>query len=108
LLRRLRSGTYCRRHRHRDRQPHHAALLGTFIKALADPGDATAMLEMAKNPVYIGLNALTTALVTPVFPILAFIMYFSNNEENPAVLVTTEDDNKVKVEDLYPKMPDNN
>ena len=65
------------------------------------------MLEMAKNPVYIGLNALATALVTPVFPILAFIMYFSNNEENPAVMVTPEDDNKVKVEDLYPRMPDN-
>jgi hypothetical protein len=80
---------------------------GTFIKALADPGDATAMLEMARNPVYIGLNAFATALVTPVFPILAFIMYFSNNEESPAVMVTPEDDSKVRVEDLYPKMPDN-
>ena len=80
---------------------------GTFIKALADPGDATAMLEMAKNPLYIGLSALATALVTPVFPILAFIMYFSNSEEGQAVTVTSEDENKVKVEDLYPKMPDN-
>jgi len=80
---------------------------GTFIKALADPGDATAMLEMARNPLYIGLNALATALVTPVFPILAFIMYFSNNEESPAVIVTPEDEGKVRVEDLYPKMPDN-
>lgn len=80
---------------------------GTFMKALADPGDATAMLEMAKNPVYIGLNAFATALVAPVFPILAFILYFSNNAENPAVIVTPEDDNKVKVEDLYPRMPDN-
>jgi len=80
---------------------------GTFIKALADPGDATAMLEMAKNPLYIGINAFATSLVTPVFPILAFILYFSNNKENPADLATPEDDNKVKVEDLYPKMPDN-
>jgi hypothetical protein len=80
---------------------------GTFMKALADPGDATAMLEMAKNPVYIGLNALATALVTPVFPILAFILYFRNNDDDPAVIITPEDDNKVKVEDLYPKMPDN-
>jgi len=80
---------------------------GTFIKALADPGDATAMLEMAKNPLYIGLSAFATALVTPVFPILAFIMYFSNSEENPAVMTASEDENKVKVEDLYPRMPDN-
>jgi hypothetical protein len=80
---------------------------GTFIKALADPGDATAMLEMAKNPLYIGLSAVATSLITPVFPILAFIMYFSNNEENPAVMTASEDENKVKVEDLYPRMPDN-
>ena len=80
---------------------------GTFFKALADPGDATAMLEMAKNPLYIGLSALATALVTPVFPILAFILYFRNNDDDPAVMVIPEEDNKVRVEDLYPKMPDN-
>jgi hypothetical protein len=80
---------------------------GTFVKALTDPGDATSMLEMAKNPLYIGLSAFATALVTPVFPILAFIMYFSNSDENPAETVTSGEENKVRVEDLYPKMPDN-
>ncbi len=80
---------------------------GTFFKALADPGDATAMIEMAKNPLYIGLSALATALVTPVFPILAFILYFRNNDDDPAVMVIPEEENKVRVEDLYPKMPDN-
>jgi hypothetical protein len=80
---------------------------GTFFKALADPGDATAMLEMAKNPLYIGISAFATALVTPVFPILAFILYFRNNDDDPAVMVIPEEDNKVRVEDLYPKMPDN-
>lgn len=80
---------------------------GTFLKALADPGDATAMLEMAKNPLYIGLSAFASALVTPVFPILAFILYFRNNDDDPAVMIIPEDDNKVRVEDLYPKMPDN-
>jgi hypothetical protein len=80
---------------------------GTIMKALADPVDAAAMLEKALNPYYIGLNAFATALVTPVFPILAFILYFRNNEENPAVVVTPDDENRVKVEDLYPKMPNN-
>ena len=80
---------------------------GTFFKALADPGDATAMIEMAKNPLYIGLSAFATALVTPVFPILAFILYFRNNDDDPAVMVIPEEENKVRVEDLYPKMPDN-
>ncbi len=80
---------------------------GTFIKALSDPGDAVAMLEMAKNPLYILLSALATALVTPVFPILAFILYFRNSEEVGTVEITPEEENTVKVEDLYPKMPEN-
>ena len=80
---------------------------GTFFKALANPADATAMIEMAKNPLYIGLSALATALVTPVFPILAFILYFRNNDDDPAVMIIPEEDNRVRVEDLYPKMPDN-
>jgi hypothetical protein len=42
-----------------------------------------------------------------VFPILAFILYFRNNDDDPAVMVIPEEDNKVRVEDLYPKMPDN-
>lgn len=80
---------------------------GTFIKALGDPDNAAKMLEMTKNPFYIGLSALASSLVTPVFPILAFLLYFRNSEGMQAVEVTPEDDNRVKVEDLYPKMPDN-
>jgi hypothetical protein len=34
-------------------------------------------------------------------------MYFSNNEGNPADTVAPQDENRVKVEDLYPRMPDN-
>jgi len=60
---------------------------------------------MARNPVYIGLSALTGGLVTPVMPILAFLLYFRNRGEEVAVEVTTDDGNTVKVEDLYPPMP---
>jgi len=60
---------------------------------------------MARNPVYIGLSALTGGLVTPVMPILAFLLYFRNRGDEVAVEVTTDDDNTVKVEDLYPPMP---
>jgi hypothetical protein len=80
---------------------------GTFIKALSDPGQAASMLEMAKNPLYIGLNALATSLVTPVFPILAFILYFRNSEDVRAFEITPGEENTLKVEDLYPKMPGN-
>ncbi len=80
---------------------------GTFIKALGDPDNAAKMLEMTKNPLYIGLSALATSLVTPVFPILAFLLYFRNSEGMQAVKVTPEEENRVKVEDLYPRMPEN-
>ena len=78
---------------------------GSFLKSIANPDEAAAMLEMARNPVYIGLSALTGGLVTPVMPILAFLLYFRNRGEEVAVEVTTDDGNTVKVEDLYPPMP---
>jgi hypothetical protein len=79
---------------------------GTFIKSLSDPAAA---LEMAKNPLYIILASLTGALVTPVFPIMSLILYFRNAEEEvkeqKAVIA---EEGRVRVEDLYPKMPENN
>jgi hypothetical protein len=79
---------------------------GSFIRSLTNPEEASALLEMAKNPLYIALSSLASALVTPVFPILAFILYFRNNAGALAPAAEEEDDNRVKVEDLYPKMPD--
>jgi hypothetical protein len=79
---------------------------GTFVKTLANPEEASALLEMSKSPLYIILSSLAGALITPVFPILAFILYFRNSDEIPQVITDKADDNRVKVEDLYPKMPD--
>lgn len=79
---------------------------GSFIRSIANPEEAAAMLEMTRNPVYIGLSSLTGGLVTPVMPILAFLLYFRNRGEEVIVEVTTDSDNAVKVEDLYPPMPD--
>ena len=78
---------------------------GSFIKSIANPEEAGAMLEMTRNPVYIGLSALTGGLVTPVMPILAFLLYFRNRGEEVVAEVTTDNDTTVKVEDLYPPMP---
>lgn len=78
---------------------------GSFLRSMANPEEATAMLEMARNPVYIGLSALTGGLVTPVMPILAFLLNFRNRGEEVVVEVTTDSDTTVKVEDLYPPMP---
>jgi hypothetical protein len=81
---------------------------GSFIKSLTNPEEASSMLELAKNPVYIGITALTSSLVTPVLPILAFILYFRNRDEEESVIIDSETDSSVKVEDLYPKMPEDN
>lgn len=78
---------------------------GTFIRSLANPEEASAILDMQRNPLYIGLSALTSALITPVAPILAFLLYFRNRGDEVAVEVTVENDNAVKVEDLYPPVP---
>jgi hypothetical protein len=79
---------------------------GSLLRSLTDPAEAGALLEMVKNPVYIVISSLTTALITPVLPILAFILYFRNNAGQPVSVASEEDDNRVKVEDLYPEMPD--
>lgn len=79
---------------------------GSLLKSLTNPEEAGALLEMVKNPVYIIISSLTTALITPVLPILAFILYFRNNVGQTVTVVAKENDNRVRVEDLYPKMPD--
>lgn len=79
---------------------------GSLLKSLTDPEEAGALLEMVKNPVYIVISSLTTALITPVLPILSFILYFRNSIGQPVAEAAKEDDDRVRVEDLYPKMPD--
>jgi hypothetical protein len=81
---------------------------GSLIKSVTDPAASGSMLEMTRNPFYIGLSSLTSSLVTPAFPILAFIIYFRNREEIIDVEAHPEEENKLKVEDLYPQMPEEN
>jgi hypothetical protein len=81
---------------------------GSFIRSITNPEEAAAMLEITKNPLYIGLSALTGALVRPLMPILAFLLYFRNRgEEEAESEITTEGETAVRVEDLYPRMPEN-
>ncbi|MCA1741692.1 MAG: hypothetical protein LC630_04335 [Bacteroidales bacterium] len=78
---------------------------GSFIKSMTNPEEAGAMLEMSRNPLYIGLSALLTSLITPVMPILAFILYFRNRGDEVMAEIITEIEPAVRVEDLYPPMP---
>jgi hypothetical protein len=79
---------------------------GAFISSITNPEEASTLLEMHRNPLFIGLNALLSGLITPVMPILAFLLYFRNRGDEVTVEVTTDNDNKIKVEDLYPPMPE--
>ena len=80
---------------------------GTFLKSFSNPEEATALLDISRNPVYIAPSSLATALVTPVFPILAFILYFRNRIDDVQEITVDDDEEGLKVEDLYPRMPDN-
>lgn len=80
---------------------------GTFLKSFSNPEEATALLDISRNPIYITLSSLATALVTPVFPILAFILYFRNRINDAQEITADDDEGGLKVEDLYPRMPDN-
>ncbi len=75
---------------------------GSFIRSMTNPEEATAMLELTRNPLYIGLGAITGGLIRPVIPILGFLLYFRNRGEEVAIEVTTDSEPTVKVEDLYP------
>lgn len=81
---------------------------GSFIRSLTNPGEVSSILELARNPFYIGLTALTSSLITPVLPILAFILYFRNRADEVAVETEEENSDRVKVEDLYPREPEGN
>ena len=78
---------------------------GSLISSIANPEEASSLLDMHRNPLFIILNALLSGMITPVMPILAFLLYFRNKGDEVTVEVTTDSEPKVKVEDLYPPMP---
>jgi len=80
---------------------------GSFMKTFTNPEEATALIDLTTNPLFIILSAVINALTFPLMPLFACILYFNARarEEQPAE--TTKpvdyDDQKVKVEDLYAK-----
>jgi hypothetical protein len=79
---------------------------GSFLKTIFNPEEASALLYMTTNPVFIVLSALSSALTLPLMPIFASILYFngkaSEEERNSFNSVNPEDD-RIRVEDLYSK-----
>jgi len=59
---------------------------GSFMKAFVNPQEAGNLIELTTNPVFIILSAAVNALIFPVLPIFASILYFNGKarEEEPA------------------------
>jgi hypothetical protein len=79
---------------------------GSFIKNIINPEDPSKLLDVANNPVFIGLSAVVSALTLPFMPIFACILYFNGKareEQTVDQIAKPPDDYKVRVEDLYAK-----
>jgi hypothetical protein len=77
---------------------------GSFLSTIVETGDTESVSNLIKNPAFFALSSISNALIFPLMPVFACILYFNARagEDNP---VPAEEiiDEKVKVEDLYSK-----
>jgi hypothetical protein len=79
---------------------------GNFIKTIINPGEASELVNMTKNPLFIILSALAGALTFPLIPLFSCILYFNGRageEQVQTVSAVNPENDRVKVEDLYAK-----
>jgi hypothetical protein len=79
---------------------------GSFVKTLMNPEDASNLIDVTKNPLFIAISAIVSALTMPLMPIFSCILYFNGKaeEEQDHSFIKAESVNeKVRVEDLYAK-----
>jgi Membrane domain of glycerophosphoryl diester phosphodiesterase len=79
---------------------------GSFIKTIVSPDDTAKLADVTTKPLFIILSALMNALTLPVMPIFACILYFNGKareEQNQMKVVLSQEENRVRVEDLYAK-----
>jgi len=83
---------------------------GSFVRSFTNPEDASKILEITKNPLYLILSGLVNALTIPAIPIFSFLLYFNSRAREVIVQPPVYGDNgyKVTVDDLYAKpLPEN-
>ncbi len=79
---------------------------GSFIKTITNPGEASALVNMTQNPLFIILSALVGALTLPLMPLFSCILYFNakaREDMSQTVQDINPDNNRLRVEDLYAK-----
>lgn len=79
---------------------------GSFFKAFTNPEDAASLIEITTSPLYIILSAIMSAITFPLMPVFAAILYFNaraREEHRFNTIPVQEEEQKVRVEDLYAK-----
>jgi len=79
---------------------------GSFVKTILNPEDATKLIDVTSKPLYIILSAIVSALILPLMPIFACILYFNGKareEQIQPISTVNPENDKVRVEDLYAK-----
>jgi hypothetical protein len=79
---------------------------GSFIKSIVNPEEASEIIGMTKNPLFIILSAIAGAITFPLIPLFSCILYFNGKSREEAVQEITQSDpeNRTpRVEDLYAK-----
>ena len=79
---------------------------GSFLKAIISPDKATDLVELSKNPFYIGLSALAGAITLPLLPVFSCVLYFNaaaGEAETREAMPVKEENPPLRVEDLYAK-----
>jgi len=80
---------------------------GSFLKTIINPEANAEVFNYTTNPLFIVLSALLGSLTLPLLPILGCILYFngraSEEEQHRYVSSESNENDIVKVEDLYAK-----
>jgi len=79
---------------------------GSFMKTFMNPQDTSEIINLTTDPIFLFLSSAVNALTMPVLPIFGFILYFNGRareEDIQIPLSGSDDNNRVRVEDLYAK-----
>jgi hypothetical protein len=79
---------------------------GNFIKSITNPGDASRLADLTKNPLFMILSAMAGALTLPLVPIFSCILYFNGKareDQLKQVEPVAPENSGPRVEDLYAK-----
>lgn len=79
---------------------------GNFLKTIMNPGEASELVNLTTNPLFLILSAAAGALTLPLIPLFSCILYFNGKAGEDIISqadLRNPDNNRVRVEDLYAK-----